>query len=59
MKNFKKLTRDNLKDISGGAGPIPHCRVGYIYMCQAEAACFPDQDIWDCACGCVPVTKPV
>ncbi len=57
MKNFKKLTREDLKNVAGG-GSVPNCPVGYIYMCQAVGACFPEQDIWDCACGCVPRIRP-
>ncbi|UHO39862.1 hypothetical protein H5J24_07440 [Chryseobacterium capnotolerans] len=55
MKNLKKITRDSMKSIKG-AGPT-FCRVGYIYMCASIYECIPEQDIWDCACGCVPVTR--
>ena len=58
MKNFKKISREQLKQVRG-AGAIPNpttCSKGYIYMCQAEGASFPEQGIWDCACGCVPIT---
>ncbi|MGE8555828.1 bacteriocin-like protein [Chryseobacterium jejuense] len=57
MKNLKKITRDSMKSIKG-AGPT-YCRVGYIYRCESIYECHPEQDIWDCACGCVPVTKIV
>ncbi|VEH21171.1 Uncharacterised protein [Chryseobacterium nakagawai] len=57
MKNLKKITRDSMKSIKG-AGPT-YCRVGYIYRCDSIYECNPDMDIWDCVCGCVPVTKPV
>lgn len=56
MKNLKKIARNEMKSIKG-AGPT-YCRVGYIYRCDSIYVCDPDQGIYDCICGCVPVTGP-
>ena len=55
MKNFKKISREELKHVkgSGPSGPgIGHCRAGYMYICFAEGIC--DDDTMECICGCVP-----
>lgn len=57
MKNLKKITREQLKEVQGG-GSVPQCRVGYIYRCEAVGQCDETQDLYDCVCGCVPRVLP-
>ncbi|WP_410493893.1 bacteriocin-like protein [Chryseobacterium sp. T16E-39] len=56
MKNFKKISREQLKNVQG-AGSLPQCPVGYIYRCEAVGVCDEISGQDDCACGCV--VKPV
>ncbi|AZA83495.1 hypothetical protein C1637_15455 [Chryseobacterium lactis] len=58
MKNFKKISREQLKQVAGGgpSGPgVGNCRVGYIYLCKAEGIC--DDDKTECVCLCVPANQ--
>ncbi|MGG5207534.1 bacteriocin-like protein [Chryseobacterium sp. MIQD13] len=52
MKNLKKLTRENLKQVQGGT-TIPHCPPRMIYRCEAVGVCAPEFDQYDCVCGCI------
>lgn len=55
MKNLKKISREQLKE--AGISRQITCKPGYVYRCDAEGACIPEQNIWDCLCGCVPIHK--
>ena len=58
MKNLKKISREQLKEVKGAGIPGQiTCKPGYVYRCDAEGACIPEQNIWDCLCGCVPIHK--
>jgi len=54
MKNLKKISREQLRQVKG-AGGVPNCKVGYIYKCESYGVCddLTGQD--DCLCGCRPV----
>lgn len=56
MKNLKKISREQLKEVKGGAAPL--CKVGYIYMCGAIGVCDDNTGQEDCLCGCRPRVKP-
>lgn len=54
MKNFKKISRENLKTIKGGGVPEGICKPGYKYMCEATGICGPEEDA-ACNCFCIPI----
>ncbi|BAP32064.1 anaerobic ribonucleoside-triphosphate reductase large subunit [Chryseobacterium sp. StRB126] len=52
MKNLKKISRDQLKQVKGGAG---YCKPGYKYICYDIGICDPSLGEY-CSCECVPYT---
>jgi len=53
MKNLKKVSREQLKQIKGGAiGGI--CAPGYYLQCLSVGQCDEAQDLFECSCHCVP-----
>jgi len=57
MKNLKKISRNQLKQVNGGAG-VPNCKIGYIYMCGAMGICDDNTGEDDCLCICRPIIRP-
>ncbi|WP_157676776.1 bacteriocin-like protein [Chryseobacterium sp. T16E-39] len=53
MKNFKKISRENLKAIKGAGVPEGVCQPGYKYICEATGICGPEPDA-ACNCYCIP-----
>jgi hypothetical protein len=51
MKNFKKISRENLKAIKGGIG---FCKAGYMYFCDDISICDPEIGV-PCNCYCIPI----
>ncbi|WP_223559190.1 bacteriocin-like protein [Chryseobacterium lathyri] len=54
MKNLKKVSREQLKQVNGGSG-TPRCKIGFIYRCDAIGVCDELSGLEDCLCGCKPV----
>ncbi|MDR6369879.1 MULTISPECIES: bacteriocin-like protein [Chryseobacterium] len=54
MKNLKKITRDQMKNVQGAGTPIT-CPAKYYLKCESIYVCDPDQGIYDCVCSCVPI----
>ena len=57
MKNLKKISREQLKEVQGGVTPFPQCPYGYTYKCEAVGVCDETTGQDDCLCGCVPRVK--
>ncbi|MCT2562640.1 bacteriocin-like protein [Chryseobacterium herbae] len=55
MKNLKKISREELKQLKGGGPNVPTCPRGAIWRCEALGICDENFDQWDCLCGCYPV----
>lgn len=53
MKNLKKVSREQLKQVKGGGAP--RCKVGFIYRCDSVGVCDELTGLEDCLCGCKPV----
>ncbi|WP_410470240.1 bacteriocin-like protein [Chryseobacterium sp. FH2] len=53
MKNLKKISREQLKQVQGGSS-VPQCQIGYIYKCDSFGICDETTGQDDCVCGCVP-----
>lgn len=51
MKNFKKISRENLKAIKGG---VSVCKPQFMLICEATGICGPESDA-ACNCYCVPI----
>ncbi|UKB82066.1 hypothetical protein LF887_13730 [Chryseobacterium sp. MEBOG06] len=51
MKNLKKISRENLKSVKGGA--YTFCSPGRVYKCYNIGVCEPDYGFNEC-CGCYP-----
>ncbi|UKB81196.1 bacteriocin-like protein [Chryseobacterium sp. MEBOG07] len=54
MKNFKKISRDQLKQVNGGGGRDGICKPQYIWVCEATGICGPESDA-ACNCYCIPI----
>ncbi|WP_167025014.1 bacteriocin-like protein [Chryseobacterium sp. Tr-659] len=52
MKNFKKISREQLKQVNGGG--IGNCKPQYKWVCEATGICGPESDA-ACNCYCVPI----
>lgn len=50
MKNFKKISREQLKQVQGGF-VIPVCPPKYRLICTSVEIC--DEDQPNCSCSCV------
>ncbi|SHF25715.1 bacteriocin-like protein [Chryseobacterium takakiae] len=55
MKNLKKISREQLKQVKGAGPDLPACPVGYFWKCEANGVCDETFDEWNCFCGCYPV----
>ncbi len=55
MKNLKKISREQLKQVKGAGPNVPACPRGYLWRCEAIGVCDEVFDQWDCLCGCYPV----
>lgn len=51
MKNLKKISRDQLKQVNGGVGA---CSPGYVFRCPSIDICDPEHGFDNCPCGCYP-----
>lgn len=54
MKNFKKISRDQLKQVNGGGGGRENCKPQFMWVCEATGICGPESDA-ACNCYCIPI----
>ncbi|WP_172616992.1 MULTISPECIES: hypothetical protein [unclassified Chryseobacterium] len=54
MKNLKKISRDQLKQVAGGGNRDGICKPQYMWVCEATGICGPESDA-ACNCYCVPI----
>lgn len=54
MNNFKKISREGLKQVNGGGGMDGVCKPHYKLICEATGICGPEPDA-ACNCYCVPI----
>ena len=57
MKNFKKLSRENLRAINGNGGGRENCKPQYMWMCEATGICGVEPGA-ECNCYCIPIVPP-
>ncbi len=57
MKNLKKISRNQLKQVKGGDS-TPVCGPGLYYVCEAVGQCDEISGVEDCLCACKPRVLP-
>ncbi|SHK10006.1 bacteriocin-like protein [Chryseobacterium polytrichastri] len=55
MKNFKKISREELKKVNGGADK---CGPGFILKCDSFGQCDSSTGLEDCICICIHINTP-